>query len=171
MKGTDFYFQLIHNPRHEPAYTFLITPKGYYDIEGALSDESGIADGILPEGFGELMESTYEFVGTSEVGRQMLIDIGMTEIDFGFNNPVAPAENNEEEDYQEEEASEEDYSTEKYEQDIDYLLQHGEKKPFDYKETSTDKLFRHLKIMLMSESFEEAAKIRDELTSRGVTDF
>lgn len=172
MKPEDFYFQLVHCPQTEPDYVFIVTPRLYYDSEGCLSDESGIADEVMPNGFGELMESYYEYNGNAQVGRQILLAAGFKEIDFGLNNPVPPMQNgDDEEDYHEEEANEDDISDEKYEQDIDYLLKHGESKPFDYKNTSTDKLLRHLKIMLMSDSFEEAAKIRDELISRNVTEF
>ena len=172
MKAEDFYFQLIHCPQTEPDYVFLVTPRLYYDSEGCLSDEGGIADEVMPNGFGELMESHYEYNGNAQVGRQILLDAGFVEIDFGFNNPVLPNQpGDDEEDYHEEEANEEDYSNEKYEQDIDYLLKHGESKPLSYKDASNEKLLRHLKIMLMSDSFEDAAKIRDELLSRGVTEF
>ena len=172
MKPEDFYFQLVFQAESDPQYFFLVTPKAYYDSEGGLSDESGVADEVMPDGFGELMESHYEYNGNAQVGRQILLAQGFKEIDFGFNNPVEPIQGgDDEEDYHEEEADEDDISDKRYEEDIDYLLKNGESKPFDYKNTSTDKLLRHLKIMLMSDSFEEAAKIRDELISRGVTEF
>lgn len=158
MKGEDFYFQVS---KKASGTFFLITPRGYYDAEGVLSDESGVADKVVPEGFYELAESTYQYKGEVETGKQLLLEIGMTEIDFGFDDPVTPNENFGEE-------LDRDVAEE---QDIDYLLNKEEEKIFNYSNTSTDKLLRHLKIMLMSDSFEEAAKIRDELNSRGVTEF
>lgn len=169
MEPKDFYFQLTHQASGS---FFSITPKAVYDLDGCLSDESGVADEVLPEGFYELSESTYEYDGPVETGRQLLIDIGMKEIDFGFNNLVVPMESDEEHEEfhpRDEEGEEDD------EDDLDMLLAEGIipniNKEIDYKNTATDKLLRHHKIMVMSESFEKAAEIRDELHSRGVTEF
>jgi hypothetical protein len=83
MKPRDFYFQLCQGDDF-PGHYFMITPKDYFDSEGALSDESGIADDVVPEGFGELSESTYEYDGDPLEGRRNLLALGFTEIDFGF---------------------------------------------------------------------------------------
>ncbi len=158
MKPQDFYFELSKN---EDEAFFLITPKAYYDKEGCLSDESGLADEILPSGFCELAESTYEYNGTPENGRQLLIDLGMKEISFGFQK--GEPSNNEDtlEDGEDHEDGEE-YN------ELDELLKEddSEYKAFDYKNLSTDKLLRHMRVMIDTEAFEEAAKIRDELNSR-----
>lgn len=156
MKPQDFYFEL----RKDVSGTFyLITPKNYYDTEGCLSDESGVADDILPAGFSEMAESTYEFTGNSEVGRQLLLDLGMKEISFGLQkgeasmHPEGPMNGEE---------TPEEYN------ELDDLLKEDDSafNEFDYKNLSTDKLLRHLQVMINTEAFEEAAKIRDELNSR-----
>src|ERR1035437_6713907 len=159
MEPKDFYFQLELAPQENPPAAFLITLKKYYDAEGVLSDESGIADEILPEGFGELMESTYEFDGNPQTGREILLNLGMIEIDFGFGQGEIPNEHHDEG----EEQNEED------EEDLDALL--GQDNPiknssFDYKNLSTDKLLRHKKVMVDNEDYMEAAKIQKELDSR-----
>lgn len=163
MEPKDFYFQLS---RSEQGDFFLITPKEYYDREGALSDESGVADEVLPEGFAEAMESMYEYNGNPETGRQILLSLGMKEIDFGFGAGEPSAPPNDNEDY---EPNEEDFDEDGDE--IVRLLKDNpdEPHPFDYKNVSTDMLIRHQKMMIETESFEEAAKIRDELISRGIT--
>lgn len=158
MTPQDFYFELC---REVSGTFYLITPKAYYDREGCLSDESGLADEILPSGFCELAESTYEYNGTPENGRQLLIDLGMKEISFGFQK--GEPSNNEDtlEDGEDHEDGEE-YN------ELDELLKEddSEYKAFDYKNLSTDKLLRHMRVMIDTEAFEEAAKIRDELNSR-----
>ena len=160
MEPKDFYFELS---RKVSGSFFLITPRLYYDTEGCLSDESGIADEVVPEGFYELQESTYEYQGTPEKGRELLIDIGMKEINFGLQPGEPSAESSDDD----QEFEEDDLKDE-----IDILLKNeDEPHPFDYKNVSTDKLIRHLNVMLSTDAFEEAAKIRDELTSRNVTDF
>jgi hypothetical protein len=163
MEAKDFYFELC---RKETDSYFLITPKSYYDKEGCLSDESGIADEALPKGFYELQESMYEYDGTSENGRQLLIDAGMKEISFGLGpgEPSSPGMD-EEGEYEEDD---EDYR----EDDLDTLLKDDDQpNAFDYKNISSDKLLRHLNVMVSTDAFEEAAKIRDELNSRGITEF
>jgi hypothetical protein len=169
MEAKDFYFELS---KQVSGYFFLITPKAYYDREGCLSDESGIADAVLPKGFYELTESTYEYEGTSEAGREILLSIGMKEISFGFQPGEPSAEVDDEDDDEDDEFHPRDEEGEQEEDELDMLLKEdtsNEPHPFDYKNVSTDKLLRHLKMMLETDSFEEAAKIRDELTSRNVT--
>jgi hypothetical protein len=167
MEAKDFYFELS---RQASGYFFLITPKAYYDAEGCLSDQSGIADAVLPKGFYELTESTYEYEGTSEVGRQILLDLGMKEISFGFQpgEPSAKGGDEMEEGYEEDEF----FDERREHNELDTLLKEdtsNEPHPFDYKNVSTDKLLRHMKMMVETDAFEEAAKIRDELNTRGVT--
>lgn len=155
MTPQDFYFELC---REVSGTFYLITPKAYYDREGCLSDESGLADAILPSGFCELAESTYEYNGTPENGRQLLIDLGMKEISFGFQK----GEPSNKEDTLEDGEYQAEYD------ELDELLKEDdiEYKAFDYKNLSTDKLLRHMRVMIDTEAFEEAAKIRDELNSR-----
>src|ERR1035437_2804712 len=169
MEPKDFYFQLVLAPQENPPAAFLITLKKYYDAEGVLSDESSIADEIdeiLPEGFGELMESTYEFDGNPQTGREILLNLGMIEIDFGFGQGEIPNEHHDEGEEQNEENEEQD---EENEEDLDYLLGKDElikNSSFDYKNLSTDKLLRHKKVMVDNEDYMEAAKIQKELDSR-----
>ncbi len=153
MKPKDFYFEVCRDVSNT---FYLITPKSYYDREGCLSGESGIADSVLPQGFYELAESTYDFEGTPEEGRQILLNLGMKEISFGLQKGEVSVN---------EEEFKEEYD------ELDSLLKEDEKNephPFDYKNVSTDKLIRHRKMMIETEAYEEAAKIRDELISRGV---
>lgn len=171
MEAKDFYFEVCRDVSNT---FYLITPKSYYDREGCLSDESGVANDILPAGFFELAESTYEFEGTPEEGRQKLLDIGMKEISFGFQagEPSREADDEEYEDGDPDEEYENGDHEEKYDE-LDILLKedgNNEPHPFDYKNVSTDKLIRHRKMMIETEAYEEAAKIRDELISRGVTE-
>lgn len=163
MEAKDFYFQVSKGPDGEDF--FYITPKEYYDREGGLSDESGVADEVLPEGFGETMESIYEYEGNSQVGRQILLNLGMKEINFGLDEGEPSAPVNDDEDYY---GQDEDMDDE--EDELTSLLRDdGEPHPFDYKNVSTDMLIRHKKMMVETEAYEEAAKIQEELNSRGVT--
>lgn len=161
MEPKDFYFQLVIEPTLDPPAYFLITLKSYYDTEGCLQDESGIADEILPEGFGEMAESCYSFNGNPQTGREMLLGLGLIEINFGLGQGEVPTEHNDED--------EEDYEDEEDEQDIDTLLEQGspiKNSSFDYKNLSTDQLLRHRKVMVNNEDYNEAAKIQKELDSR-----
>lgn len=168
MKASDFYFQLSKNGDE---HFFLITPKAFYDTEGCLSDESGIADEILPVGFGEACESTYEYDGDPDLGRQHLLNIGMKEIDFQFQAGEKSEASNDSEHGEYEEQETEDDNEDPEDNEIDNLLYRTPKEremanPFDYKNVSTDKLLRHLNVMISTEAFEEAAKIQAELNSR-----
>jgi len=169
MEAKDFYFELSNcrtSSDIEDQWIFAITPKVYYDREGCLSDEEGIASEVLPQDFEEVAESQYEYSGDPQYGRQILIDLGMKEISFGFGPGEQSAEASDDHDYDDgEEGPDKD--------ELDELLKEGgcDPNPFDYKNVSTDKLLRHLTMMLSTDSFEEAVKIRDELTSRGVTNF
>lgn len=165
MEPKDFYFQLVEDAVEEPSAVFLITPKKYYDKEGCISDESGVADEVLPEGFGELMESHYEFDGNPKIGRDILINIGMTEINFGLTPGEPSAEPDDEEGYDDEDDED---NTEDLD-DLDELLKDDNKivpKSFDYANLSTDQLMRHKKMMISTEDYLEAAKIQNELNSR-----
>ena len=162
-KASDFYFQLSHN--QEEGHFFLITPVSFYDKEGCLSDESGVADEILPPEFNEIAESTYEFDGPPEFGRQLLLNFGMKEIDFQFGAGEKSQPPNDDYEIIEDEENQEDDENE-----IENLLYRTPKEdeinPFDYKNVSTDKLLRHLNVMISTEAYEEAAKIQTELNSR-----
>jgi len=166
MEGKDFYFQMVNEAS---GTIFYITPKKYYDTEGCLSDESGVANAIVPKGFYELQESTYQFEGSSDTGKSLLVSLEMIEIDFGLHTPATPMNGNQNNDIEEEYTEEHEYD------DLDTLLEDklpgDEIDPLDYKNTSTAKLLRHIKMMLRTESFEEAEKIKTELHSRGVTEF
>ena len=167
MEAKDFYFEIS---RGVSGTFFLITPKDYYDQEGCLSDESGVADAVVPAGFYELTESTYEFEGTPEQGRQLLLNAGMKEISFGLQ----PGEASVKRDEMEEGYEEDEFFDERREyDDLDELLYKNSEQPnpFDYKNVSTDKLLRHIQVMISTDSFEEAEKIKQELHSRGVTNF
>lgn len=166
MEARDFYFELVHKASGS---FFLVTTKKYYDAEGVLSDESGVADKVLSADFLEIKASTYEYAGNIEIGRQILLDLGMTEISFGLQQGEPSAKSNDD-DY---EPGEEDFDDDGdeiiRENDIDSLLYSVDKQDeFDYKNLSTDKLMRHLNVMVSTDAFEEAAKIRDEINSRNV---
>lgn len=160
MEARDFYFELVHKASGS---IFLITPKNWYDVEGVLSGESGVADGIIPTTFEEILQSHYQYEGNVEIGRQILLDLGMTEISFGLQagEPSSIGETYEDDG--------EEYDDEHDNNDIDSLLYSVDKQDeFDYKNLSTDKLMRHLNVMVSTDAFEEAAKIRDEINSRNV---
>lgn len=160
-QSNGFYFQVINKAS---GTFYLITPKEVYDREGCLSDKSGVADKVLPAGFYELSESTYEYEGDIEKGRQLLLSIGMVEINFGLAPGEPSAKINETEEWNEEERDD----------DLDELLNEAkgdEPHPFDYKNVSSDKLLRHIRVMIQTDAFEEAEKIKHELHSRGITEF
>lgn len=161
MEAKDFYFQQSKGPEGETL--FYITPKAYYDREGCLSDESGVANSILPVEFGEVMESVYEYEGEPQAGRQILLDLGMQEINFGLDEGEPSVQRDDDEYYQDPEDEGEDEITSLLKEDS------NEPHPFDYKNVSTDMLIRHKKMMIETEAYEEAAKIQEELNSRNVT--
>ena len=164
MEPKELYFQLVEDVTADPPAYFIITPKQYYDAEGCLSDESGFTEGVLPENFYELAESMFEFDGNPQLGRDILLNLGVTEINFGFNNPVEPVQGGDD-DYDEGQ----DYHEEDEENDLDELLKDDNKvikKSFDYANLSTDQLLRHKKVMVDNEDYMEAAKIQKELDSR-----
>ena len=164
MEPKELYFQLVEDVTADPPAYFIITPKQYYDAEGCLSDESGFTEGVLPENFYELAESMFEFDGNPQLGRDILLNLGVTEINFGFNNPVEPVQGGDD-DYDEGQ----DYHEEDEENDLDELLKDDNKvikKSFDYANLSTDQLMRHKKVMVDNEDYMEAAKIQKELDSR-----
>jgi len=164
MEPKDLYFQLVEDVTSDPSAYFLITPKKVYDAEGCLSDESGFAEGVIPESFGELAESMFEFDGTPQLGRDILLNLGVTEINFGFNNAVEPIQGGDEglEDFENDDENTEDLD------DLDELLKDDNivSKNFDYANLSTDQLLRHKKVMVDNEDYMEAAKIQKELDSR-----
>lgn len=157
-KASDFYFQLSHNQEEE--HFFLIVLRSFYDKEGCLSDESGVADEILPPGFGEACESTYEYDGNPELGRQLLLNLGMKEINFGFG-AGEKSQTPDDQEYNEENPEDDEIDTLLYRDTSQLQIN-----PFDYKNVSTDKLLRHLNVMISTEAYEEAAKIQTELNSR-----
>jgi hypothetical protein len=81
LKPDDYYFQLdsIIACGTNGDHYFNITPKGYFDLTGALSNLSGIADHVVPDKFYELQESVYEYDGNPQVGRQLLLNAGFIE--------------------------------------------------------------------------------------------
>lgn len=166
MEPKELYFQLVEDVTADPPAYFIITPKQYYDAEGCLSDESGFTEGVLPENFYELAESMFEFDGTPQLGRDILLNLGVTEINFGFNNPVEPVRGGDDEDYGDDDGGGEVNNQDL--DDLDNLLNNGASQVnnFDYANLSTDKLLRHKKVMVNNEDYLEAAKIQKELDSR-----
>lgn len=180
MQGKDFYFQMQTN---QDGTFFLITPKRFYDSEGCLCDESGVADEAVPPGFTESSESTYEFDGAAPIGRQRLLEFGFVEIDFGFGQEE-PREESDDDYHEDEEEDNGDDRPSYYPlpgqnpqrlpatDDLDHLLGQPEarepakKHELDYSQMETSELLRHLNVMVRTESYREAAKIKTELDSR-----
>lgn len=74
----DYYFQMRLDP--VGGDSFIITPKAYFDKTGALLDiEECVPTSILPPGFDELTDSTYQYNGTSARGRFALLTNGFVE--------------------------------------------------------------------------------------------
>jgi len=147
MIPSDFYFQLCYTPDSLTATDnyFMITPKEYFDSEGGLSDESGVADDIVPDGFYELQESTYEYDGDALEGRGMLLSLGFIEIDFGF----------------------EDCEPYPGIQDVGNIPNRPlSKKIIVAPKKSKDELLKIMMDAIEAEDFEKAAEIRDELKLR-----
>lgn len=88
MEGKEFYYQHVIK---EGKPFFLITPKKYYDTEGALLDVTGAANEILPNGFKEVAPSLFSFTGDAQTGTELLRKQGLIFIDFGFT-AVKPVE-------------------------------------------------------------------------------
>lgn len=147
MKPSDFYFQLCASDGLTDHY-FSITPKDYFDETGALSDESGVADDVLPEGFYEEQESTYTYDGDPLEGRRNLLALGFTETDFEFPGC---------EPYQ---------MTHPVENPIAGSLAHLGHAKGVYSRYSVDDLTEMLLRAVESEEFEKAAELRDEINSR-----
>lgn len=152
MKPVDFYFQLCAGDGGRDHY-FLITPKKYFDKTGELSDESGVADDVIPEGFFEELESTYTFDGNPLDGRRNLMALGFTEINFGFPSCesyigfVVAATNSQEKPL------------------AGSLVWLGHVKG-PYANYSATELTNMLEDAVGKENFEKAAEIRDEINSR-----
>jgi hypothetical protein len=64
-----FYWQYIEQDSPIPA--FSITPKDFFDANGCLSDEH-FDEEEIPEGFENVMESTFEFDGTRQQAEALL---------------------------------------------------------------------------------------------------
>lgn len=93
MEGKEFYYQHVIK---EGKPFFLITPKKYYDTEGALLDVTGAVNEILPNGFKEVAPSLFSFAGDAQTGTELLRKQGMIFIDFGFT-AVKPIEGGDDE--------------------------------------------------------------------------
>jgi hypothetical protein len=74
----DYYFMINDDCEDD---LFSITPKSYYDKYNCLLDSSlGIDGQLWDNGFMGLCDSTYEYQnGTVEDGRQVLLNLGLTE--------------------------------------------------------------------------------------------
>jgi len=84
MEGKEFYYQVMNDS--DGKAVFLITPKAFYDTEGCLFDSMGAVNEILPRGFQEYKPSYFSFPGDPAIAKQMLIVLGMTEINFGLTS-------------------------------------------------------------------------------------
>jgi hypothetical protein len=84
MEGKEFYYQVMNDS--DGKAVFLITPKAFYDTEGCLFDSMGAVNEILPRGFQEYKPSYFSFPGDPAIAKQMLMVLGMTEINFGLTS-------------------------------------------------------------------------------------
>lgn len=70
-----FYFEVSPFDK-----VFFITPKKFYDKNGCLSDKNNVVPkNVLPNGFFELAESTYEYDGLIAEGKESLLKAGFIE--------------------------------------------------------------------------------------------
>lgn len=75
---SDYYFQVHVDP--VDGDSFIITPKEYFDKTGKILDmEECVPAQILPPGFSELTDSTYEYSGATARGRFTLLTNGFVE--------------------------------------------------------------------------------------------
>ena len=79
----DYYFKM-HAGNPQDPYSdgdfFSITPRSYFDNEGYLLDtELGIDDLLYQNKFYCLTDSTYEYDGDANIGRQKLLSLGLIE--------------------------------------------------------------------------------------------
>ena len=78
LKPGDYYFQLDAEKDGFEEDRFFVTPKVYYDNYGYLLD-NWIPMGVFPSGFAQTCDSTYEYNGNAQVGRQLLLNAGFIE--------------------------------------------------------------------------------------------
>lgn len=72
MKET-YYYQVSPD-----GFSISIVSKSFWDANKCLNDR-GIPDGVMPAGFYELCESTYEFDGSTQDGINVLNAAGFVE--------------------------------------------------------------------------------------------
>lgn len=74
-----YYFQAYPDP--DSGTIFLIAEKTHFDKTGYFDDDirDDLEDTLGPLGFYDLEETTYEYDGPPEDGRQKLLQLGMVE--------------------------------------------------------------------------------------------
>jgi len=78
--ASDFYFRVVKDNEMPNGFYVTITPKKLWNAKGIISDNSFSAiEKILPPDFCELMESAYEYNGTTTQARQALLSAGFIE--------------------------------------------------------------------------------------------
>lgn len=78
----DYYFKLEYDPNQTllPQYTFIITPRVYWDANKYWYDDMpGIELVLYNNGFDRLEESLFEYSGNEQAGRTLLIALGFVE--------------------------------------------------------------------------------------------
>lgn len=75
-----YYFQYYFDPESEVPI-FLIAEKQHYDKTGYFADDiaADINDTLYPLGFCDIEETSYEYNGSIEEGREKLVALGMIE--------------------------------------------------------------------------------------------
>lgn len=90
MKCSDYYFQVYQDDGEysdpddydgEYPFWFVIVDRDHYDRTGCLNDDTGkqLNKSLKKFGFGEAMESTYEYRGGHTDGREKLLQLGFIE--------------------------------------------------------------------------------------------
>lgn len=82
MKASDFVF-CVNNSEGDEYITFPITSTEYWNENGCICDgqEDHDVRELLPDGFSNSMEGTWEYNGAAEEGKQKLLDAGFVHSD------------------------------------------------------------------------------------------
>ena len=78
-KPSDFYFAVMQEPNYNNLTTVAMAPKAYFNAEGYMWDQHMMIERILPEDFGEDMESVWSSERSAEEVRRDLLSRGFEE--------------------------------------------------------------------------------------------
>ena len=83
-KNQDNWYFMFGSDDNKAKPDFWITHKRYYHLHHAIDDDHIGHLVSVPEGFDEVMESTFEYEGTTENGERLLSAYGFTKLENPF---------------------------------------------------------------------------------------